>query len=181
MDYVDTVHRVDSAEPLASDLEPLPPQRSGLSLLGGRHPPGGGLLDGGAVAASYRPWNPVGWVLCSIGLVWGAAHFTSEYATYALLAAPGSLPAAEVAAWIYSWVWVPGLGFIVFLPLLFPNGRLPSLAGVPSRGSAYCWWGRERSWLQSLRDRALALASGILSGWRVYRTSMSSFRRSCSS
>ena len=25
----------------------------------------------GAVAASYRPWNPVGWVLCSIGLVWG--------------------------------------------------------------------------------------------------------------
>ena len=80
----------------------------------------------GAVAASNRPGNPVGWVLCSIGLSWGAAHFTSEYATYALLAAPGSLPAAEVAAWIYSWVWVPGLGFIVFLPLLFPTGRLPS-------------------------------------------------------
>ena len=80
----------------------------------------------GAVAASHRPGNPVGWVLCSIGLAWGAAHFTSEYATYALLAAPGSLPAAEVAAWIYSWVWVPGLGVIVFLPLLFPSGRLPS-------------------------------------------------------
>jgi hypothetical protein len=80
----------------------------------------------GAVAASYRPANPVGWVLCSIGLSWGVAHFTSEYATYALLAAPGSLPAAEAAAWVYSWVWVPGLGFIVFLPLLFPTGRLPS-------------------------------------------------------
>jgi len=80
----------------------------------------------GAVAASYRPRNPVGWVLCSIGLSWGVAHITSEYATYALLAAPGSLPAAEVAAWIYSWVWVPGLGVIVFLPLLFPSGRLPS-------------------------------------------------------
>jgi hypothetical protein len=80
----------------------------------------------GAVAASHRPGNPVGWVLCSIGLSWGAAHFTSEYATYALLSAPGTLPAAEVAAWIYSWVWVPGLGFIVFLPLLFPSGRLPS-------------------------------------------------------
>jgi hypothetical protein len=65
-------------------------------------------------------------VLCSIGLSWGAAHFTSEYATYALLAAPGSLPTAEAAAWIYSWVWVPGLGFIVFLALLFPSGRLPS-------------------------------------------------------
>jgi hypothetical protein len=80
----------------------------------------------GAVAASYRPANPVGWVLCAIGLSWGVAHFTSEYATYALLAAPESLPAAEVAAWISSWVWVPGLGFIVFLPLLFPSGRLPS-------------------------------------------------------
>src|SRR5918995_6057707 len=85
----------------------------------------------GAVAASNRPGNPVGWVLCSIGLSWGAAHFTSEYATYALLAAPGSLPAAEVAAWIYSWVWVPGLGFIVFLPLLFPSGRLPTSGWRP--------------------------------------------------
>ena len=89
----------------------------------------------GAVAASYRPRNPVGWVSCSIGLVWGVAHFTSEYATYALLAAPGSLPAAEVSAWIYSWVWVPGLGFLVFLPLLFPNGRLPS-----PRWSLFAWF-----------------------------------------
>jgi len=80
----------------------------------------------GAVAASNRPANPVGWVLCSIGLCWGVAHLTSEYATYALLAAPGSLPAAEDVAWIYSWIWVPGLGVIVFLPLLLPNGRLPS-------------------------------------------------------
>jgi hypothetical protein len=80
----------------------------------------------GAVAASHRPGNPIGWVLCSIGLSWGAAHFTSEYATYALLAAPGSLPAAKAAAWIYSWLWVPGLGLIVFLALLFPSGRLPS-------------------------------------------------------
>jgi hypothetical protein len=80
----------------------------------------------GAVVASRRPGNPVGWVLCSIGLSWGVAHFTSEYAAYALLAAPGSLPAGEATAWIYSWVWVPGLGLIVFLPLLFPSGRLPS-------------------------------------------------------
>jgi hypothetical protein len=89
----------------------------------------------GAVAASHRPWNPVGWVLCSIGLAWGTAHFTSEYATYALLAAPGSLPAGEVVAWIYSWVWVPDLGFIMFLPLLFPNGRLPS-----PRWSPFAWF-----------------------------------------
>jgi hypothetical protein len=80
----------------------------------------------GALVASRRPGNPVGWVLCTIGLTWGAVHISSEYATYALLAAPRSLPAAEAAAWIYSWLWVPGLGVIVFLALLFPSGRLPS-------------------------------------------------------
>ncbi len=89
----------------------------------------------GAVAASHRPGNPVGWVLCSIGLTWGAYHFTSEYATYALLAAPGSLPAAKAAAWIYSWLWVPGLGLIVFLAMLFPSGRLPS-----PRWSPFAWF-----------------------------------------
>src|SRR5215216_3325406 len=118
----------------------------------------------GAVVASRRPGNPVGWVLCSIGLSWGVPHFTSEYATYALLAAPGSLPDAEAAARIYSWVWVPGLGIIVFLPLLFPNGRLSS-----PRWRRFAWLsvllpGPERSWRGSLWDRVLALASGILSG-----------------
>src|ERR687893_2469556 len=88
----------------------------------------------GAVVASRRPGNPVGWVLCSIGLSWGVYHFSSEYATYALLAAPGSLPTAEAAAWIYSWLWVPGLGFIVFLALLFPSGHLPS-----PRWSPFAW------------------------------------------
>src|SRR5215218_1359345 len=45
---------------------------------------------------------------------------------YTLLAAPGSLPAGELATWFYSWLWVPNLGLLVFLSLLFPNGRLPS-------------------------------------------------------
>jgi hypothetical protein len=85
----------------------------------------------GAVAASHRPKNPVGWVLCSIGLFWGVTHFSSEYATYALLAAPGTFVGAEAAAWICSWVWVPALGVIVFLPLLFPSGQLPSARWRP--------------------------------------------------
>ena len=75
----------------------------------------------GAVVASRRPGNPVGWVLCSIGLSWGAYHFSSEYVTYALLAASGSLPAAKAAAWIYSWLWVPGFGLIVFFGPVVPQ------------------------------------------------------------
>src|SRR5215210_1173229 len=112
----------------------------------------------GAVAASHRPENRVGWVLCSIGLSWGVAHLTSEYATYGLLAVPGALPTAEAAAWVYSWV------SLCSCPCCFPVVVCLLLAGVPLRGSASCWWRRERSWRRSLRDQALALASGIPSG-----------------
>jgi hypothetical protein len=70
--------------------------------------------------------NPIGWLFCAIGFLWAVIHFLGEYAIYTLLAAPGSLPAGEVASWVYSWLWVPSLGLIVFLSLLFPNGQLPS-------------------------------------------------------
>jgi len=72
------------------------------------------------------PENPIGWLFCAIGLLWAVIHFIGEYAIYTLLAAPGSLPAGELASWLYTWPWVLGLGLIVFLGLLFPNGRLPS-------------------------------------------------------
>ena len=88
----------------------------------------------GAVVASCRPQNPIGWILCAIGLSWGAYHFNSQYVSYTLLAAPGTLPAGEVAAWVCSWLWVPGLGLIVFLALLFPSGRLLS-----SRWRPFAW------------------------------------------
>jgi hypothetical protein len=81
----------------------------------------------GAVIVPRLPsGNATGWLFCAIGLLWAVIHFIGEYAIYTLLAAPGSLPAGELATWIYSWLWVPSLGLLVFLSLLFPNGRLPS-------------------------------------------------------
>jgi hypothetical protein len=80
----------------------------------------------GAVVASRRPDHPIGWLMCTAGLLWGVVHFSGEYVTYALLAAPRSLPAGEAITWLYCWLWVPGLGLGVFLGLLFPTGRLPS-------------------------------------------------------
>ena len=93
-----------------------------------------GNLDGhtvgystvGATVASRLPDSPIGWLFCAIGLSFGVSHFSAEYAAYALLAPSRSLPAGEAFAWLTSWVWVGGLGLIVFLDLLFPNGRLPS-------------------------------------------------------
>src|SRR5215216_5433049 len=81
---------------------------------------------GAVIVPRMSPENPIGWLFCAIGLLWAVIHFIGEYAIYTLLAAPGSLPAGELASWIYSWLWVPSLGLLVFLSLLFPNGRLPS-------------------------------------------------------
>ena len=53
-------------------------------------------------------------------------HFSAEYAIYALLAVPGSLPATQAAAWMMCWVWVLAGGPIVLLLLLFPDGQLPN-------------------------------------------------------
>ena len=81
---------------------------------------------GAVIVPRISPQNPIGWLFCAIGLLWGVTHFSAEYAVYTLLAEPGSLPTGEAAAWMMSWVWVPACGLIVFLCLLFPDGRLPS-------------------------------------------------------
>jgi hypothetical protein len=88
----------------------------------------------GAVIVSRHPENTIGWIFCTVGPLWGLVHFSGEYALYTLLAAPGSLPAGEAAAWIFSWLWVPSIGLLVFLSLMFPNGQLPS-----SRWRWFAW------------------------------------------
>jgi len=80
----------------------------------------------GALIASSHPANPVGWLLCLYGLVISISHFGAQYATYALLAQPDSLPAGEAMAWFVSWVLPILNGLQVFYILLFPTGRLPS-------------------------------------------------------
>ena len=78
----------------------------------------------GAVVASRRPSNPVGWLLLGIGLESAARGLAGEYALYAL--AGRSHPAAGVwAAWFVHWSLslVFPAGALVFLLLLFPTGR----------------------------------------------------------
>ena len=69
---------------------------------------------GAVIASRSLPSNLVGWLFCATGLVFAVVHFASEYAIYALLAAPGSLPAGEAAAWISCWLWVVQLGLVAF-------------------------------------------------------------------
>lgn len=80
----------------------------------------------GALIVSHHPRNMLGWLFCLMGLSSGLAGFASEYATYALVAEPDSLPGAKAAAWLGSWIGTPGFVSVVLIPLLFPDGRPPS-------------------------------------------------------
>ncbi len=94
---------------------------------------------GAVIVPRMPPENPIGWLFCAVGFLWAVLHLLGEYAIYGLLAAPGSLPAGEAASWLYCWLWVLGLGLIVFLGLLFPNGRLP--------GARWRWFARLSAFL----------------------------------
>lgn len=54
----------------------------------------------GAVIASRRPGNAVGWIFCDIGLFEGVSVFAGEYGRYFLQAESGRLPAGIVAVWL---------------------------------------------------------------------------------
>ena len=81
----------------------------------------------GALVAARRPENPIGWLFCCGALTWGLGELTLEYGVYALVTAPGSLPAGAWAAWFGAWArGIGGFFMVLFLLLLFPTGRLPT-------------------------------------------------------
>jgi hypothetical protein len=81
----------------------------------------------GAVIATHRPHNPLGWMFLVIGLSQGLTSFGHEYASYVFRTAPGAGSGGELGIWVSQWAWAPGLGLLLtFVPLLFPDGRLPS-------------------------------------------------------
>jgi hypothetical protein len=81
----------------------------------------------GALIASRRPDNVIGWIFSGTGLVVAAILFAGTYGVYGVETNPGSLPASDLAIWFDSWAWIPVFSTIAtFLLLLFPDGRLPS-------------------------------------------------------
>jgi hypothetical protein len=80
----------------------------------------------GTIIGSRLPNHPIGWICCAIGLIAAVDHFAGEYAVYALLAQPHTLPGGKAMLWLQGWFWMLFIGLIVFLLLLFPTGRLPS-------------------------------------------------------
>ena len=80
----------------------------------------------GALIASRLPTNPIGWILCGVGVLYTGQRFTIAYADYALLE-NHAFPGGEVMAWISQMAQFSGIVLAgVFLMLLFPDGRLLS-------------------------------------------------------
>jgi MFS family permease len=95
----------------------------------------------GAVIVGYRPANPLGRILCTMGLTMGVAALLGQYSDYALRTNPGSVPGGVLAAWLQSFFWFPVIGLVPLLLLLVPDGSLPSprwrpVAWVPAAAIA---------------------------------------------
>jgi peptidoglycan/LPS O-acetylase OafA/YrhL len=80
-----------------------------------------GTLTGGvgALVASRKPSNPIGWMILGVGVftAWG---FVTE-----ILALDASN--RQLALWLTHLTWWPPLGiYLIVLPLLFPDGAPPS-------------------------------------------------------
>jgi hypothetical protein len=110
----------------------------------------------GAVIATHRPRNPLGWIFLAVGLLQGLVVFGYEYASYGFQTAPGTVPGGGLAVWIAQWAWAPGLGLaLTFVPLLFPDGRLPSPRWRPV------------AWLAAISIAVIAILTAVvLWPWR---------------
>jgi signal transduction histidine kinase len=81
----------------------------------------------GALIATRRPDNAIGWLLVGTTLVIALAFVTSGAAIYSFETNPGSIPGARWLAWVGTWGWQGGIGpILTYLFLLFPDGHLPS-------------------------------------------------------
>src|SRR5512141_2619595 len=78
----------------------------------------------GALIAVRKPENRIGWLLLALSLINACQGVVDQYPA---LAAALRLPGGEWARWVSAWIWViPSTGFLAFVPLIFPDGRLPS-------------------------------------------------------
>jgi signal transduction histidine kinase len=80
----------------------------------------------GALILRRNPRHALGWVAAVGGLCTSVSAFAGSYAAYSVTHGH-VLPAGDFAVWLRGWLWYPAsIFFFVLIPVLFPDGRLPS-------------------------------------------------------
>jgi hypothetical protein len=86
----------------------------------------------GALLIAKRPTNLVGWILAASGLMVGIFPAGDSYAAYVMTTRGRPDALAVVGAWAQGWYWYLLLALaLIYLPLFFPDGRLPSRRWLP--------------------------------------------------
>jgi signal transduction histidine kinase len=80
----------------------------------------------GAFIVARTAGNTIGWLMMMVAGAYVLVGLTSEYATYAYVTSPGSIPGGELAAWLSNWLLLMVFAPIPIIVVLFPTGRPPS-------------------------------------------------------
>jgi hypothetical protein len=86
----------------------------------------------GALLVTRRPSNAVGWIMASVGLMVPVFNSGTAYAHYVMATRGRPDALAVVGAWAGNWYWFVMLSLaLIYLPILFPDGRLLSRRWLP--------------------------------------------------
>ena len=86
----------------------------------------------GALLVARRPTNLIGWIMAVVALMVALFPAGDAYAAYVMTTRGRPDTLAVMGAWVQSWYWSLLLALaLIYLPLLFPDGRLPSRRWIP--------------------------------------------------
>ena len=86
----------------------------------------------GALLVVRRPTNAIGWIMAAIGLMVSIFGAGQGYATYVMVTRGEPDALAVFGAWAANCYWFVMLALaLIYLPMLFPDGRLLSRRWLP--------------------------------------------------
>lgn len=80
----------------------------------------------GALVVSRHPDSRIAKLMLLAGSFNAFAQLALQYAIWGEIRHPGSLPAADVMAWLSSYLWLPSIATIILVAAYLPTGRLLS-------------------------------------------------------
>lgn len=114
----------------------------------------------GALVASRRPRNAIGWIFLSVAVLFALNIVVGAYSRYMVASQSTGVTDVALANWLGSWFWLPTFFLpTIFVFYLFPDGRLPSRRWVVLFGAAAAG--------MAMVTAGVALHPGPLELWRT--------------